>query len=241
MKREIFKAVLLGLTLLIGGCQGQQQTDNVTNVGKSEELPDQEGWNSTLVSTQMGRVRFIVRYGYMARYLEKGLATFDQGVQVDFFNEDGSHASCLTADRAQLNEKTRAVEAMGHVVVVSDSGVTLRTEQLRWDDKRGRIITDQPVVITTKKDTLYGIGFESDAQLRNWVIKQPRGKTKRPVALDLEKRFTRVDTLPDSGSIRYQPLRGDSTKRGLGVKPPQRKEGKSKGRGKKKVDIKPHF
>lgn len=30
---------------------------------------------------------------------------------------------------------------------------------------------------------MYGVGFESDADLRHWVIKQPRGQAKKGIDL----------------------------------------------------------
>jgi hypothetical protein len=40
--------------------------------------------------------------------------------------------------------------------------------------------TDDPIMLTTEqKDTLYGIGFESDSDLKNWKILKPSGVTNR--------------------------------------------------------------
>jgi|TARA_Y100000766_G_scaffold35938_1_gene25749 hypothetical protein len=40
--------------------------------------------------------------------------------------------------------------------------------------------TEDSVMITTlEKDTLYGIGFESDSDLENWKILKPSGVTER--------------------------------------------------------------
>ena len=60
--------------------------------------------------------------------------------------------------------------------VVSDSGVTLFTDTLSWDNVREKIFTDDSVkFITESQDTLYGIGFESDVELNNWKILKPTG------------------------------------------------------------------
>ncbi len=64
-------------------------------------------------------------------------------------------------------------------MVVSDSGETLFTEELLWNNKLQKIISEVDVMITTETDTLYGIGFESDAGLSSWTIKKPKGKTTR--------------------------------------------------------------
>ena len=63
------------------------------------------------------------------------------------------------------------MKAIGNVVAISDSGITLYTDTLYWDAKNEKMSTEDSVMITTlEKDTLYGIGFESDSDLENWVI-----------------------------------------------------------------------
>ena len=60
---------------------------------------------------------------------------------------------------------------MDNVVVESDSGVTLYTDTLNWDNKKELIFTTDSVMITTgTNDTLYGIGFESDVNMELWKI-----------------------------------------------------------------------
>ena len=38
---------------------------------------------------------------------------------------------------------------------------------------------DSVMITTLEKDTLYGIGFESDSDLENWKILNPSGVTER--------------------------------------------------------------
>ena len=66
--------------------------------------------------------------------------------------------------------------ARKNVVVVSDSGFILLSEELKWDNQRGLIITEEFVTLITENDTLYGTGFESDRSLKNYKIFNPTGK-----------------------------------------------------------------
>ena len=57
---------------------------------------------------------------------------------------------------------------------------SLYTDTLYWDAKNEKMNTEDSVMITTlEKDTLYGIGFESDSDLENWKILKPSGVTER--------------------------------------------------------------
>ena len=100
----------------------------------------------------------------------------DQNVDADFFNEEEVFTTNLKSLVAEIDEEEDFLVAIGNVVVVTDSGVTLFTDTLSWDNQKEKVFTSDSVIfITEKKDTLYGIGFESDVELNNWKILQPTG------------------------------------------------------------------
>ena len=88
--------------------------------------------------------------------------------------------SVMHSDSATINEINNNFKAFGNVIVISDSGFTLYTEELLWDNSYNRIISNDSVMFTTEyEDTLYGLGFESDIDLSNWKILKPKGVTYR--------------------------------------------------------------
>ena len=97
-------------------------------------------------------------------------------VEVDFFNEEGLHISIMYSDSARINEHSNDLNATGNVYVVSDSGYTLTTHKIIWDNNYKMIVAEDSVMFTTVEgDTLYGIGFESDADLEEFRIFKPIG------------------------------------------------------------------
>ena len=100
-------------------------------------------------------------------------------VVVDFYNEEGLHISKLFADSARINEKNHDLKATGNVYIISDSGYTLSTSNIIWDDSYRMILAQDSVMFTTiHGDTLYGLGFESDSDLEEWKIFKPIGVTR---------------------------------------------------------------
>jgi LPS export ABC transporter protein LptC len=169
--------ILVFLTFFFG-CSDVSDSE----VLQSEKVyPDQESWNSEIVLTKDGRKRAIIVAGHLEKYNDRAEITLDGKVDVDFFDIEETHLSHLNSDSAKVYEKTNDMIAQGNVVVVSDSGVTLYTEELKWDSKREKIVSDVFVKLVTDKDTLTGIGFESDSNLENWVIYNPSGVTDREV------------------------------------------------------------
>jgi hypothetical protein len=76
--------------------------------------------------------------------------------------------------------KKDSMLAIGNVVVVSDSGVTLFTDSLLWNSIDSLITTDDTVMfITENNDTLNGVGFQSNADLTHYKFYDVSGVTDR--------------------------------------------------------------
>ena len=146
-------------------------------IGKTRDgVPDAESWNAIITLTNKGSKRAVIRSGHLEKYQQRQYILLDQNVDADFFNSEEIYTSNLKSDIAEIDEAKDFLVAMGNVVVVSDSGVTLYTDTLSWDNVDEKVFTDDRVMfITEQKDTLYGIGFESDIELNNWKILKPTG------------------------------------------------------------------
>lgn len=153
--------------------------ENVTEISRYD-LPDQQSWNSTIILTREGRKRAVIKSGHLVKYNDRKEIILDDNVDADFFSTEGKHLSNLKSRKALIYEATDNMLAIGNVVVVSDSGVTLYTDSLLWDNIAEQVITEDSVMLTTEGgDTLYGIGFKSNVDLTHWKIYHPRGVTGR--------------------------------------------------------------
>jgi LPS export ABC transporter protein LptC len=145
-----------------------------------EGLPDQESWGVTIILSNEGLMRAKVKSGHLEKYNEKEFILLDRDVTVDFFDSKEIHTSVLTSTKAEVDESSNDMKAIGNVVAVSDSGITLYSETLTWNSKDEKLHTKDNIMITTlEKDTLYGVGFESDSDMKNWKILSPSGVTGR--------------------------------------------------------------
>ncbi len=176
-KQLVFIVCYLLFGLIFVGCRSANtQLPNETREGR----PDQESWGVEITLTDEGIKRAVVVADHLEKYNERQFIMLENNVVVDFYDNTESHTSRLTAERAEIEEQSNFMRAMGQVVVVSDSGVTLYTDTLAWDNELELIYTDDSVMVTTElQDTLYGVGFESDVRLEYWKITQPSGVTDR--------------------------------------------------------------
>ena len=136
-----------------------------------QDVPDQVMENTTITFTEEG-VKSAVIYATYLEVYEKLDLKKAKGVQVDFYDQDGNHTSVLVADSGLIQEKRQNLEALGNVVVTTEEGIKLETSSLRWDPQKRKIMTDDFVKITRKKDVVTGYGLEADEELKHLVIKK---------------------------------------------------------------------
>jgi LPS export ABC transporter protein LptC len=171
-----------------------------------ENIPDQEMWDTHLKATKNGRLEAIVNFGHMVRYEGNEIALLDEGVIVDFFDARGEHSSTLTSLRGEFNDKTNDVKAMGNVIVVSDTGVTLHTEELFFDHKTEKVISNVDVMVTTNEsDTLYGTSFISNTAFTEWQITNTRAVSHSSVDLSAD-RFKKQERPDSTNSVENDSL-----------------------------------
>ena len=164
---------ILFFFVFIIGCE-------VSGVKRSGEFregrPDAESWDAIITLTNQGIKRAVIRAGHLEKYNERQYILLNEKVDADFFNDEEIYTTNLKSKIAEIDEEEDFLIAIGDVIVLSDSGVTLFTDTLSWDNHREKVYTDDRVIfITEEQDTLYGIGFESDVELDNWKILKPTG------------------------------------------------------------------
>jgi LPS export ABC transporter protein LptC len=161
--------------LLVMGCGEEKVKPTVTQL-QQQSLPAQESWNSTVVFTDSAQVKAVLWSGHIAMYSTEHITLLDDSVRVDFFDEQGRHTSRLTAHRGKVDDQTHDLEAYENVMVLSDSGTTLKTDRLFWDNATRKTHTDAFVDIVSPREHIMGHGMESDQALKNYRIFKVTGQ-----------------------------------------------------------------
>ncbi len=151
---------------------------SVSSSDLGNDVPTQESWNSVITFTDSGKVSAILRAGHISMFAEKKYTLLDSNVTVDFFDREERHTSVLTAKRGRVNDLTKDFEAHDNVVVVSDSGTTLKTEELHWINKTQKVHTQAFVEIVSPTEQIQGHGLESDQALKRYTIFKVTGRAK---------------------------------------------------------------
>jgi LPS export ABC transporter protein LptC len=123
----------------------------------------------------------IVKYKFMApelvQYDKKQPPYYDfpKGLTVILYTKTGGTEAKIKANWAKYLTKEKLWELRNNVEAQNQKGDILNTEQLFWDEKRERVYTDLYTKITTKKEILTGIGFESNQTLTEYTFRKPQG------------------------------------------------------------------
>ena len=174
---KLFLLAVTGVSLFLLACEGKVKP-SIAPAGIGQDVPTQESWDAKITFTDSGNVTGILRAGHISVFGEKKFTLLDSNIIVDFFDEFERHTSTLTARRGKVNDLTHDFEAHENVVVVSDSGTTLKTEDLFWDNFTQKIHTQAYVEITSPTEQIQGHGLESDQGLKHYTILKVTGQAK---------------------------------------------------------------
>jgi LPS export ABC transporter protein LptC len=163
---------LLFSLLLFAGCANDAKIEpKVIPIVVPEEEPSQVSYDTEIRFTNEGLSRATLSAGRIRVYDKRRQTVLDSSVRVDFFDREGKHSSVLTGRWANINDQTKYMVAYDSVKIVSDSGTTVYTDSLTWNNETQRINSPAFVRIVEKSGRVTtGHGFESDQSLTNYKI-----------------------------------------------------------------------
>ena len=160
-------------SVLVGCDESPKVAPSTANIPLGTEAA-QVSYNTSMNFSSDGQLRAILHAGRVQTFEMKHETLLDSGVRVDFYDREGLHSSVLTSLRARVNSMNNDMTAYGHVHIVSDSGATVDTDSLLWDNRSQTVHSDAPVHIVEKNGRVTdGIGFESDQNLEHYHILRP--------------------------------------------------------------------
>jgi len=111
-KQFVFVVCYLLVGLILAGCRSvNTQLNDETREGR----PDQESWGVEITLTDEGIKRAVVVADHLEKYNERQFIMLENNVVVDFYDNTERHTSRLTAERAEIEEQSNYMRAMGQV------------------------------------------------------------------------------------------------------------------------------
>lgn len=164
------RALLIAFVAVVGavGCS-KKKSPPVASHSPLADSADQVMFNASFLLTDKGLSRAQMQ-GDTLYFFEDNTRIESDNPHITFFTATGAKDAVLTARHGTSNTRTNNMVARGNVVVVSEDGRTLSTEELIYNQLRNQISSDSAFVLTEPGRRLEGIGFRSDPNMQNIQI-----------------------------------------------------------------------
>ena len=166
---------MISLTMLLGlaGCGSvEEETSSGDSSGSGEPavFPEQQFYDYTLIESHDGVKQWLLESEIMQKFPgdeRMHLVTVDMT-----FYRGGIYHSTLVADSGRANTKSNDIHVWGSVVVTTNDGRKLETEELFYDNERDIIHNEVFDRLTREFDVVTGIGMEAKPDLTDFTLKQ---------------------------------------------------------------------
>jgi LPS export ABC transporter protein LptC len=154
--------------LLASACSSKKQPPTAAHSPLADSA-DQVMYGARFVLTDQGlsRARMNADTAY---FFDDNTRMEFENVLTTFFTATGAKDAVLTSRRGTYNSRTNNMIARQNVVVVSEDGRRLTTQELIYNQQRNEISSDSAFVMTEPNRRLEGIGFRSDPNMKNIQI-----------------------------------------------------------------------
>jgi len=166
-----FNSFFILIIFYLIGCSTPKTSENIV-----QHRHDQISSNIEITLTKKGNITAKIQSDILKKDKKSLQLELNDNVHVDLYDENFIHKSLIKSQSAIVDEKDNRIKAFGKVTVETNDGKKLLTDSLLWDNSLDKIFTEATLeFITSDTDTLYGKGFESNIDLTNWNILNPRG------------------------------------------------------------------
>ena len=141
-----------------------------------KQQPIEQIKGAELLHTENGKVKVRLVASSIERFQDiQPALIFPAHLEVYFYNDSSQLQSTLMADYASVDEEKKIMLAQNNVILISSDDKKLETDKLIWDEKKNKIYTDKKVKITTGKEVIYGEGFTSTPDFKQYSITKIHG------------------------------------------------------------------
>ncbi len=171
-------AINIFCVFLIMGCESKDDSILQAPIDTKKEIAtDIELFYSDSAITQF-RIVSPRRESYLEE--EKLIENYPEGLDIEFYNKDGSILSSMVASSASRINVEGLMILKDSVVMVNASGDELYTSGIIWNELESTLRTEKFIrlIKASSKDTFYGFGFEAIDDFSQFSIKQLSGKRR---------------------------------------------------------------
>ena len=184
------RLLVVVLLLAIGAACDSKTQPPAASMSPLADSADQVIWGAKVNITNGGIARALL-HADTAYTFDDNTRYELENVNTTFFTTTGAKDAVLTSRRGTYNNRTSNMVARKNVLVVSEDGRRLTTQELIYNPQRNEISSDSAFVMTEPNRRLEGIGFRSDPNMSNIQILKgasgfAKGVTTQPTATPVQ-------------------------------------------------------
>lgn len=158
-------AALLAALVFLAACNDKKEPPASARSVLADSA-DQVMWGARFNLTDRGLQRAEL-FADTAFFFNDNTRVELENVRTTFFTTAGAKDAVLTSQHGTYTSRNGGMVARRNVVVVSEDGRRLTTQELAYDQSRNEISSDSAFVLTEPNRRLEGVGFRSDPSLNN--------------------------------------------------------------------------
>ena len=163
---KLFYLLFFLLTLNFGCADFEDTEVKAVPIGSP---PDQELFDYVITETEDGAKKCVLISDKLQKFADsEDVQLFE--LKMKFFDND-KLTSTITSRRGKANLDSGKLFAWNEVVVISEDGRKLETEELHYDDETGLIVNDVFDRFTRGSDVMTGYGMEATPELDYFELK----------------------------------------------------------------------
>ena len=169
-KATFFKPLVIVITILFTITSCESNFREVQKMSFAEFSASGEADSLNLKYTDSGRIKAILISPKMLDYatVQFPFTEFPKGISLTLFDGKGKK-TFVTSKYAVTHKNTDLIDLQDNVKISNETGETLETEQLYYDQKNEWFFTEKKFKFTSQKGVSYGEGidFSKDFKIVN--------------------------------------------------------------------------
>jgi LPS export ABC transporter protein LptC len=172
----ILNAAIAILMAMAASCKNDMK--KIQELTAIDTLPNEIIKHIELRYVDSGRITSLLKSPLLYAFSSPDAKTvFPQGLEVFFYDKQMKPTASLISSYGINYSNEKRIEVKNNVVLINmEKGEKLETEELIWDQRKGKIFTEANIKITTPDKIIFGRGLESDENLQKRIIKNVSGE-----------------------------------------------------------------
>lgn len=110
-------------------------------------FPNRSLIDANIIFSDSGKVTMNLRSPLIEEYslIDSPYTIFRKGVEIDYFQEGAEKPGFFKADWGRLSDNTGIYEGRGNVIIITERGDSIKSEQLFWNKNKKQIYSTKQV------------------------------------------------------------------------------------------------